>query len=1235
MKLISTGDHHWNERRRFAESVRIHREIAELVAAEKPDVFLSGGDLYEGASTPVEREAVADWVTSVAEHCPVLVTKGNHDRPVDCLLLRRLRTRYPVIVEEGAGLHRIGGAQIAAMAWPTREGLLKMSVDTEVDRDALTSEALRAVLRWLGSQFEDLHGPRILLGHFMVDGSVTSTGQELVGAPCSVALSDLDLVGAQVGLMSHVHKFQQWDSTGTPYLYTGSPLRQNFGELEDKSVTLVEFDGPKLVSIRQVQTSATRMLLLDGEWSVDHWKPGPVGPGCTPLMEPSGAEIRFRYRCSSEHRTQAAAAASKIRDDLLANGAVSVQVEPVIEVKNSARAPEIALARGMAEKLPAFWAARATTPEEPRRSRLLDLACQVEANTPRPVGISTGAALLDWIKLRGIGPFKGTVEVDFRNLPPGIVALTGRIGAGKTTLLDSYAAALYRKLPTSERGLLSKMAVSRDAFVDVGIQNGKSLRIVHAIDAGKQTAGWEVSVYDRAADGSESLTGSSKVSSFDDWRDRNMLPMEIFLAGPYQAQGANALVNALDSERASIILRALGLEYYETMAETFRKRASAAKEELEKATARVDDERARGGYVAQCEQAVIDERMGLGPSQWALQVARDALTAAEQALREHSRAQEAYLEAVAARGELESKIRDNRAQHADLTERLTNNRKRLDQKPKILAAVKRSDELRASVSAAEAELARLTAEHQGLQREELALRQEAAGNKQSSVSAQARADAANRRLGRKPDIDAAAASIPGLRAAWEETSKAAEEAVQMVRGDVAAAEAELDRLRGLRVAGADERIFGLRSGLASVVECEGEAEDMAELAASALDRDTIALDTAAELPSQITRQAAEVTRLRRLLDTVTLQTGQKRDEAARALSKAEQVAVEATHLEAAQAELEAALGDLQRYQQAERACVAKSTEVVQRRTAAGSERDTNERRLASLKEELQKLAAIVAYKEQADKAEARIEQLEKELRRVDAEHTELTQKLARGPAVVLPPPPPPDVSGLRIAVGNAESQVQAVTTAIARAEQRLELARQSALRVLELESARAERSEALSDCQRLAEDLGKKGLQSAEIDAVGPELTADTNDLLHSCLGSTFTVSVETTKKVEQGKREVDALPIVVFNSEDGYEGEVRTYSGGQKALIGEALSLALTILSCRRAGIDHGLTLIRDEPTASLSPEDARAYVSMMRAASAIVHARHVLCITHNPDVVASSDCRIHVHDGTAEVVL
>jgi len=1217
----------------------MHDLIAEHVERSKPDLVVHSGELYDRPSTPREREAVAEWVQRIATVCPIAIVRGNpvHEAAQETEHLRRLSSTHRILAVETPMMMTLGGVELCMFPAPTKSGVLTAIGQIGIEQvNQVTSEAMQSLLRWMGDKATSIGLPRMFVGHMMVRGSRTSHGQELIGADLELGLEDLELANCDAYALGHIHLHQTFEAFGKPIVaYSGSPYRTSWGETEDKGFIDWMFketlDGWR-AEWKFIKLPATRMLLIEPEWSGDDWAPG---PGCPTLMDPvEGSEVRLRYRCESSQRTQAAAGAAKLRDELLSRGAVLVKLEPIIEVHNAARAPEIALARGMAEKLPAFWAARGTTPEEPRRSRLIELAGQIEANTPRPVGISTGAALLDWIKLRGIGPFKGTVEVDFRDLPPGIVAFTGRIGSGKTTLMEAYAAAMYRRLPTSERGLLSKMAVSRDAFVDVGIQNGQSLRIVHAIDGGQKTPGWEVSVYDRGVESAESLTGSSKVSAFDEWRETHMLPPEIFLAGPFQAQGANALVAATDSERASIILRALGLEYYETMAETFRKRASAAREELEKATARVDDERARGGDVAQCEQALVDERMGLVPSQWALQVARDALTAAEQALREHSRDQEAYLEAVGARGELESKIRDNRAQYADLTERMTNNQKRLAQKPKIQAAVKRSDELRVSISAAEAELARLTAEHQGLQREELAFRQESAGHKISSGSAQERAESAKRRLGRKPEIDAAAASVPGLRSAWEESLKAAEETVHRVRGDVAAAEAELERLRGLRVVGSEDRIIGLRSGLEQVVSLAIIGRGTHECAQGTLHRDDEAATLALELPTQITRQAAEVTRLRRLLETVTQQSGENRDEAARALSKAEQLAAESKHLDADQQELESALGDLQRYQQAERACIAKSTDTIQRRTKVQELRDSLEFTERSSMEELQKLAPVVAYKEQADKAEARIEQLERELARIDSEHTELTQKLARGPAVVLPPPPPPDVSGLRISVGNAESQVQAVTTAIARAEQRLDMARESAGRVLELEAARAQRAEAQADCQRLAEDLGKKGLQSAEIDAVGAELTADTNDLLHSCLGSTFTVSVETTRTVDKGKREVDALPIIVFNSDDGYEGEVRTYSGGQKALIGEALALALTILSCRRAGIDHGLTLIRDEPTASLSPEDARAYVSMMRAASAIVHARHVLCITHNDAVSNAADVQVKVANGSVEVI-
>lgn len=76
MKILASGDHHWDEHSRFDECERIHGWIASQIEYERPDVFLSAGDIYERASTPRERAAVAEWLVRVAETCPVVIAKG-------------------------------------------------------------------------------------------------------------------------------------------------------------------------------------------------------------------------------------------------------------------------------------------------------------------------------------------------------------------------------------------------------------------------------------------------------------------------------------------------------------------------------------------------------------------------------------------------------------------------------------------------------------------------------------------------------------------------------------------------------------------------------------------------------------------------------------------------------------------------------------------------------------------------------------------------------------------------------------------------------------------------------------------------------------------------------------------------------------------------------------------------------------------------------------------------------
>lgn len=383
VKLIASGDHHWDETSRWQECERIHAWQADLVERERPDLYLSAGDIYERRSTPRERAAVASWLERVAAVCPVVIAKGNHDRHLDCALLARLRTRHPVIVEEAADVHVIGGAAVAAMAWPDRGRLLAMlgRDATSATADEFARGALQDVLRGLGRELEQYGDhPCIGLGHWMIDGSQTSHGQPLIGQPMNVALSELALLGAPLVIAGHVHKPQRWSFGNSEILYTGSPFRTAFGELEEKSVVLAEFDGPRLVRCDRVSTPATKMILLEAMWddgalriegglTYDHG--GEEGL--------RGAEVRLRYEVASDQRDAARIAASALKAEWLDRyGALRVQTEEEVIATVRARAPEVAAATTVADKLRALWRARGEDFGEARERRLLTKVAELD-----------------------------------------------------------------------------------------------------------------------------------------------------------------------------------------------------------------------------------------------------------------------------------------------------------------------------------------------------------------------------------------------------------------------------------------------------------------------------------------------------------------------------------------------------------------------------------------------------------------------------------------------------------------------------------------------------------------------------------------------------------------------------------------------------------------------------------------------------------------------------------------
>ena len=378
LSVMAAGDHHFEEGERFDACRRVHAWIAEEVARRRPALFISTGDVFEGSSRPAERLAVADFAQAVAATCPVLFIKGNHDRRLDNSLFGRLRAPHPVVVEEAAGVHVLGGVAVAAVAWPNRAMLASLTGHPigGAQLDAVALEHMRDVLRRLGEQLVAHPGPRIVAGHFMIEGAAPGVGQPLRGHALSLGLDDLTLPAAPLVLCGHIHAAQAWTRDGVEILYTGSPYATAWGDVGEKSIVWASFDGPRLMEWYRIRTPAAPLVFLEGTWSSERG----LAIEAPPPDVLRGAEVRIRYHVPDQARTQARAAADALAESLRRSGARVAEPEPRLLPTVKARVPDIAAASTLAEMIEKSWAARDITLAEPQRSRILHRARELDTS---------------------------------------------------------------------------------------------------------------------------------------------------------------------------------------------------------------------------------------------------------------------------------------------------------------------------------------------------------------------------------------------------------------------------------------------------------------------------------------------------------------------------------------------------------------------------------------------------------------------------------------------------------------------------------------------------------------------------------------------------------------------------------------------------------------------------------------------------------------------------------------
>jgi len=806
------------------------------------------------------------------------------------------------------------------------------------------------------------------------------------------------------------------------------------------------------------------------------------------------------------------------------------------------------------------------------------------------------------IEVRGLGPFSH-LSLDLDAIPGRLVAVTGANGEGKSTLLELLAGALYRDTPT--RGSLADLATARDAFVEVTAVNGSSWTIRQSVDNVSRKG--ESLVTDAA--GRPALP-SAKVAEFDSWAKAHLLAPEVLYASTFGAQGSGGFLDMKPAERKGVLLRVLGVERLERLAEGARDRARSSRSSLDVLAGRIADERARGGDL----EAL---RSDLGHAQEQAAIADAALVKARDRVADLEANAEGSREAVRIERLRLERLADLQRRHAAATvsiekveTRIRNNVAVLEEREAIERAVARLGDLDRELLEVDRELgAKRAAQTEALRQVDEA-RRTAAREAANAGAARGRADRARARLRDREAVDAAAASLEALRTAARDA-----------REGLAVAEAALEELRGKRVDGAETRIVGLRKGLAAVIREPEHAEHHARDAIST-DDETVKL--AAELPANTAAAVKDLSRLAAL-----------EADARQKVIAAERLAERARELDVADADAKNADAEAIGFAGAAALATAAGEEHQFRVRALDAEISALAARRADLTADRELAEPLARKAEPLAAAQTRLSELEPQRDSLRSELTTLAEQLAEVEAQA-PPATPSDLEAelraARTATETAEATakrahgvVATVTGAITRAEE-------SALKLKGLLEVQAAADEQLGDWTRLAEDLGKDGIQALEIDAAGPELTALINDLLHTCIGTRWTVTVETQRLSGDGKKMLEGCEVRVLDTERGRDAAAETLSGGERVLVGEAISLALSMLSCRRAGVT-GATLVRDETGAALDPANGRAYLAMLRRAAEIVGASKVLFVAHDAALQELADARIVVAGGTVQV--
>jgi Calcineurin-like phosphoesterase len=355
--LVHIGDFHGAPGPRDADRYRaLDQIIREGLALPRLGAWVWPGDLFDAAAPVDYGNALDERLITMANAAPVVIVYGNHDRPGYLEGFSRLRATHPIYVLDTPQCVRIRlatgeNATVFGLPYPHKAGLVGAGI-AHGELVTTAADLLEPVFMVAAAELKAAAAAgdlTLMIGHVNVAGAQLSNGQPSIGHEIELNPKHLDRLGDIPKLLNHVHKPQEIAGAH----YAGSVCRLDYGETEAKRYLVVTFyDEDTAIESRPIHVAP--MHHIEGDLTREGFAWHDCGDGARACgvgaKDWTGCDVRVRYRYKASER----AVISEDTIRALFASALRLKIESVAEPDRELRAPEVAAARTLPEKIAAF-----------------------------------------------------------------------------------------------------------------------------------------------------------------------------------------------------------------------------------------------------------------------------------------------------------------------------------------------------------------------------------------------------------------------------------------------------------------------------------------------------------------------------------------------------------------------------------------------------------------------------------------------------------------------------------------------------------------------------------------------------------------------------------------------------------------------------------------------------------------------------------------------------------------